>query len=276
VVTSATKAPAGWETFTAYNGAVQLGFDTWGKKTGVSHSYWLRDPTAPNERRMVPGVTGISGLLTEAAAGLSPWAAWCAVKYLKEKCKLDITDEQQDQAIKAHTQQRDKAAVRGTAVHQFVEALILGTPVPKEERNAAYKVAEAVVKTLRAQNIEILACEKRVYSRTHEYCGTMDLRARLSTGEVVILDLKTSKAFRSAHALQIASYALADAEEFPEFDYADAGVVLASTTPSIKMLSTAMKMPGREALSRCQNAFLGLLAVRTSIPNLHNFGQDAR
>lgn len=275
-----TTAVKGWEVYTLYNGEVTLGFDKNGNRTGYRHSYWLKVPKSekyPEGRKLIPGVTGISGLLTDAASGLSPWAARLAVNYVKDS-GIEIPDDIFDAAVNAHNTQRDKAAVRGTAVHKYVERLAGGEVIPKDEQKTpAYKAAAAVIAFLQAERIKIVECETKVYSRKHEYCGTMDLDVRLADGtRAAIVDIKTSKAFRLAHAMQIAAYAKAREEEFPDTKYEDAGVLLAAAKPQLKWLSHAMRMPGPQALDACFNAFLGLLAVKTSIPNIKNFGQEDR
>lgn len=277
----ANKQPAGWHVYKLYNGEVTLGFDEWGKRTGMRHTYWLKVPPSelyPKGMKLIPGVTGISGLLTEAASGLSPWAAWCAVKHLRENEGFVFTDEQARAAIEAHTNQRDAAAVRGTSVHKFVERILGGEAFTADEKaDKAYKIGQAVVKYLQDEKITVVGCEIKIFSRKHEYCGTMDLDVRLADGQrAAIVDIKTSKAFRSSHAMQIAAYAKAREEEYPDTIFSDAGVLLASNKPKIKWLGETMRMPGEEALARCYNAFLGLLAVRTSIPDLKNFGQEQR
>lgn len=272
-------APAGWHTFTLYNGDVTLGFDASGRHTGLRHSYWLKVPKSdlyPQGRKRVLGVTGISGLLTEAASGLSPWAAGMAIKSLRAD-GVSISDEQAEAAIKAHTTFRDDAAVRGTAVHKFVECIIKGINVPEDERNKSYGVALAVCEFLAAERITVVECEIRVYSRLNEYCGTLDLNVIMPDGKrAAIVDIKTSKAFRAAHAMQIAAYAKAYEEEHPDVSFDDAGVLLASAKPKLKWLSEAMECGGKEALARAHNAFLGLLAVKTSMPNIAHFGETWR
>lgn len=269
----------GWDTFTLYNGEVTLGFDATGKHTGMRHSYWLKVPKSrlyPQGRKRVLGVTGISGLLTESASGLSPWAASLAIKSLRADGVI-ITDEQAEIAIKAHTTFRDNAAVVGTSVHKLVELLIKGETVDADANPRAYKIAQAVVAFMAKEKIEVVDCETRVYSRIHAYCGTCDLNVILPDGRrAAIVDIKTSKAFRAAHAMQIAAYAKAYEEEHPDVVFDDAGVLLASMAPKIKWLSESMGCGGKEALARAHNAFLGLLAVKTSMPDIAYFGETWR
>lgn len=275
---------SGWHIYKLYNGEVTIGFDEWGKRTGMRHTYWLKVPVSdlyPKGMKLVPGVTGISGLLTEAASGLSPWAAKCAVEYLRDAEGFTFTDEQAAGAVKAHTDKRDTAALRGTSVHKFVERIVSGETVPEADRKGKaekeYKAAAAVVEFLERERIKVMGCETKIFSRRHEYCGTMDLDVLMPDGaRAAIVDIKTSKAFRVAHAMQIAAYVDAREEEYPGTRYVDAGVLLAGNKPSLKWLGETMRMPGREALDRCFNAFLGLLAVRTSIPNINSFGYNPR
>jgi hypothetical protein len=273
-----TAAPVeiqGWEVVELYDGAVRLGFDRNGRATGFRHSYWLKVEKSadfPQGRKMIPGVTGVSGLLTEAAAGLSPWAARLAVKYLRDDCGIHITDEQADEAVKAHTDFRDRAAVNGTAVHKAVEDILDGKPEPAKP-SLSYKRGGQVVALLEREGLRVLANEFKCFSLKHEYCGTGDLDTEKDGLGRAIIDLKTSKAFRMAHAMQLAAYVKAREEELG-VKYADAGVICAKGKPRLIWLSDVMKMPGPQAIAAAHNAFLGLLAVKTSIPDIRNFGRD--
>lgn len=272
-----TPAPIkGWTTYSMYGGKVTLGFDQFGKRTGRKHSYWLKVPRSekfPNGMRLIPGVTGISGLLTEAASGLSPWAARLAVESLKA-AGHKITDDQAFEAVNAHITKRDFAAVRGTEVHELIERRIKGMELPPDATPLAVSYADSVVKKLEKEKIKVIACELKIFSLEHGYAGTTDLIVEFADGTRGVLDVKTSKAFRVSHAMQIAAYSFALEEEFPDKPkFADAGAILAAKTSKIHLLSDAMNMPGREALERCHNAYLGLLAVRTSIPNIKDFGR---
>lgn len=273
----------GWEVFKLYNGSVVIGFDKYGTRTGARHSYWLKVPVSPEYpegMRLIPGVTGVSGLLTEAASGLSPWAAWMAVRSLREDSGLAISEDQAELAISAHTRSRDTAAVKGTAVHKFIEMIVKDEPVSTEDKKkVAYKYAASGLRELSKAGITVVDCERKVFSRIHNFCGTTDMRVRLPDGSLAaIVDAKTSKAFRLAHAMQIAAYAFAYEEEAAfigePVTFSDAGVLLCGAQSSIKWLSHTMRMPGREALERCFTAFLGLLAVKTNIPDIKNFGRE--
>lgn len=281
---AAPRVVEGWTTYTLYNGEVKLGFDEKGKMTGRRHTYWLKVPKSdlhPRGIQLIPGVTGISGLLTEAASGLSPWAAGLAVEKLRALgYKLDgeeISADHKREAVAAHTEFRDTAAVKGTDVHAMFERIFKYPDqiTAEEKAGKVYKVAAATMDFLLAEGIDIVEVESKIFSREHKYAGTLDIKARKkATHErLCIVDVKTSKAFRVSHAMQIASYARADSEEHG-VAYTDGGVILASNKPKLKWLSDEMQMPGEEALARCFNAFLGLLAVKTSIPNFANFGRS--
>lgn len=274
------KQPKGWKVVSLYGGKVKLGFDQWGNKTGRRHSYWVNVPksaTHPRGAKMIPGVTGICGVLTVAAGGLAPWAARQAVSYLRNKEGIEITDDMAQNAVMAHARFRDTAAVRGTSVHNYAERLLNGEKLTRDERNKpACKRAIRVLKLLKKEGIEVVACEQTIFSREHEYCGMLDLDCNYND-EPVILDIKTSSGFRAGAALQISAYAKAREEEYKKRKFANAGVILAgSSCAEIKWLSDEMQLPGREAIETCHNAFLGLMAVRTSIPNLATFGFERK
>lgn len=109
-------------------------------------------------------------------------------------------------------QSRDAAADRGTSVHKAFEELSEGkvpklTDWPYEQRG----YIQAIAKWWSEYNPDVIASEVMVASWDYQYAGRMDLLARLA-GEVVVIDLKTSRAIRDSHHFQTAGYRLAARE----------------------------------------------------------------
>lgn len=78
--------------------------------------------------------------------------------------------------------------------------------------------AEAYYGWKEANVARVVACERRCISHDHRYAGTADCLVELKTGELALLDYKSSKAGpwdgrKLEHALQLAAYRLALAEE---------------------------------------------------------------
>jgi hypothetical protein len=97
------------------------------------------------------------------------------------------------------------AGDHGTAVHAACEAIANGDtllPYPP----GVVEPAEAYYAWFNANVQEVLACETRLASVTHRYAGTVDLVVRLMTGDVAVIDLKTSSVVDPSFALQIEAY----------------------------------------------------------------------
>ena len=58
---------------------------------------------------------------------------------------------------------------------------------------------------IKQNEVEWLAAEQRVYSRTHNYAGTVDAVARVN-GEFAVIDFKTSAKIYEEYYLQVAAY----------------------------------------------------------------------
>lgn len=119
-------------------------------------------------------------------------------------------------------------ADRGNIVHDAVDAYLSGkpwTPEQLKERMEEHQVSEAlwrstigmvsgVMEFLWDSEIDIIANEATVYSRTHKYAGTLDILGKLGVGKTprmpAVIDIKTSKAIYDEVALQLCAYARAD------------------------------------------------------------------
>lgn len=118
-------------------------------------------------------------------------------------------------------------ADRGTIVHAAVEAYLDGKAVdpdhvqhqleekavPEHLWDATFKMIDGVTEFLFDFEPEILRSESTVYSRTHEYAGTLDILAKIRIGKSklpAVLDIKTSKAIYNETAMQLAAYGRAD------------------------------------------------------------------
>jgi hypothetical protein len=131
---------------------------------------------------------------------------------------------------------RDKAADRGTSVHQgFEDFCTTGIrPNPLNFPEAERGFVEGLVRFIEEVNPIVLEAEVMVGSAKHGFAGRFDLLAR--TEEVVVKtgprtertipagigvwDLKTSKGFYDSHLLQVCAYAEAAWEcGYPESSY---------------------------------------------------------
>jgi hypothetical protein len=153
----------------------------------------------------VPGVTTlINGGIPKPA--LVYWSANIAAQYA-----IDNPGATYDEIRKAHTVERDTAAVRGTAVHELGELAVHGNPVEVPNDLAPY--VDGYIRFLDDWDITAVLTEKVIGSRRDWYAGRFDLIAtspKLHGGQPVMIDLKTSKGVYGETGLQTAAYSLAD------------------------------------------------------------------
>ncbi len=104
---------------------------------------------------------------------------------------------------------RDKAALRGTELHQHAERLIHGetTDVSDEQ----LPLVESAARFLDDWEAEPILVERSVYHLAHGWAGTLDVVARLRDGRVWLIDYKSGKGIYGEFALQLSAYAHAEA-----------------------------------------------------------------
>ena len=199
-----------------YGGRVVLEFDM------ANHRYYVTD-LDDGRRRPVPGVTSILGVLARPA--LVNWAASQAAEYVAENLRpgvpLDEVEirELADGARMAHRRAQKRAATVGSVVHEWIERYARGRiggrrlRVALPENAQARRGVEAFLDWVDAHKVDFLESERRVYSREHGYAGTADLVAVVD-GDLVLIDVKTSKGIYPEYELQLAAYWRAIEEEW--------------------------------------------------------------
>jgi len=163
----------------------------------------------------LPTVTGILGVIDK------PWlAAWeknmaldSLVESIRGRVLLDEElPEAVKQAKKAATVYRDKAGKFGTVLHELARAYADHEEIPIPESHSTVFVNLVTV----ARNLHIVNTEFPVYSLTDRYAGTVDAIALDPGGKVTLIDYKTSSRMAPEYAMQLAAYARAFQEMFPE------------------------------------------------------------
>jgi len=104
--------------------------------------------------------------------------------------------------------QRDRAADRGTSVHQIAEQIIRGTP-PTDIPEELASYINSYLGFIREWSPEWIAVEQMVCSLRYDYAGTFDAFAKIGN-ERWLLDIKTSSGVYSETALQLAAYGAAE------------------------------------------------------------------
>ena len=103
---------------------------------------------------------------------------------------------------------RDKAADLGTAIHEGIEAYVLGKPFPKWG-SLIVKRMRHVEQFLADYGPTYHMTEASVFNRTQRYAGTLDAIATVG-GRTLVIDVKSGKAVYPETALQLAAYRWAE------------------------------------------------------------------
>lgn len=205
-----------------YNGEVEIEFKDSGHRYSVNG-------------KPVKGVTTILAA-TVAKPFLMTWAANLAVETFRDTLMAHFAGGgawdgfdplgASQLAKTAHTRKKEAGADTGTLVHDWIEGYLKGNmPLPPTDPQALLCV-ESFLGWEIANKPHWLYSEKLVYSRQHDYCGTIDAGAVIA-GKVARIDFKTSdpkKEWKNnrptgklepypEHWLQIGGYEQADAEE---------------------------------------------------------------
>lgn len=180
-------------------GGAKLAFDD------AKHAYTYDGNT-------VPGVTTILRVIDKPA--LVPWAVGLAANYWFDAIRDGRTDLEaiHKESKNAHRSFTRDAANIGSNVHDYAECYFKGRPLPEIKTKQAQNGVDAFHKWVDANKIEILAVERRIYSKTYNYAGTTDFVARIN-GELGIGDYKTSSGIYPEMRFQTAAYQHALQEE---------------------------------------------------------------
>lgn len=114
---------------------------------------------------------------------------------------------------------RNDAAAYGTKVHEYAEAVITGTALPKpatEQERHAFAIVDAAVKGL-AASYEFIAAEQIIFDPLYRVAGTVDLLARNRlTGSLAVLDWKTCESITTD---SFGKFALPPLQHVPDSKY---------------------------------------------------------
>lgn len=168
-----------------------------------------------------PSVTNITGQLEKPQ--LLPWAANCAVDYIKEnmdavKDPFDVHrgEDVLERARTAFAVKRDEAAGSGTQCHHAIEAYINGQSVEVFLITDEAKTGFAAFRSWEEKNhVEWLHTECEVVSVNHGYAGRFDAIARIN-GHRYLVDFKTSSGIYDEMKWQLCAYRQAYNERLPE------------------------------------------------------------
>jgi hypothetical protein len=155
---------------------------------------------------LVPSVTNVIGMLDKPA--LSRWSALEVAKGAY-KMRHALTEMDEAEAVGILKQlpwsKADRAADRGTDIHEWLEAALLGRELPPLA-DEAQKYWPAAQGWLDWFDGTVLATEQTFFH--DDYAGTADLVCDVG-GERWLVDFKTSKGLYESVALQLSALAYA-------------------------------------------------------------------
>lgn len=130
-------------------------------------------------------------------------------------------DEAVDFLKRAPNRFTDRAAARGSDIHEWARCHVLGQPVPPCPKPMQPWI-DAFMRFLDDWQPEFVATEVTVYSRRWHYAGTLDWLAKLppleafGIEEPILGDYKTGKGIYGEAALQMSAYRHADFVGLPD------------------------------------------------------------
>lgn len=106
----------------------------------------------------------------------------------------------------AATEERDRSAALGTAVHDAAASGKRPEDVPEEVRPRLMQYLD----WLEVSKAQIVAAEFQCWSPSIGYAGTADLLVRFPNGALHVVDIKTGGGVYAEYLLQVMAYAMAD------------------------------------------------------------------
>lgn len=165
------------------------------------------------ERKTIISVTGAVGMVDKSTP-LIIWAIKLTNAFLKEALLTakPITSDIIDEACKQHQIRKEEAASKGSEVHKWAEQYILGKnpEFPTDEK--VLNGVTAFLSWVKDHNVKFKESERMIYSKKHDYVGTLDAIAVIG-GKTSLIDFKTSNGVYNTMHYQVAGYQLAYEEE---------------------------------------------------------------
>lgn len=185
------------EIISLYNGEVNITFYP------NSHQYKI-----DGQKIMSP--SSIVGIVDKSWP-LMYWATNLARDYLLA-CE-DRTDEEIVRACRLHTEKKDEAADIGTQAHEWIETYTRDNKISLPEDDRVMNIINQFLEREKSHKIEYIHQELVVYSKAHNYVGTLDWIAVINWKRY-LLDYKTSNAVRLLeYWMQTVAYKTAYEEE---------------------------------------------------------------
>lgn len=242
------------ETSSLYNGEVVIIFDP--NKSRNRYSV-----TDKGKKVRPPSVTTITDL-RDKSGPLMRWAVNNAVQVCRDRILPEqfhgaqYLEEVWKEATEKYKDVKKKAADVGTLAHRALENYFKLPPdefaPPLADTPVRARFDEAV-KWLNSHEIKSVCAETRIYSRKHNYIGTLDHLAYVD-GVLSLVDYKAAKNIYATYVFQTAAYLMAREEETGQ--RAEQIFIL-----QIGEEKTVSYNYNREQIEIAFNGFLGLLQM---------------
>lgn len=158
-------------------------------------------------------VTGALNIIDKSKA-LIPWALGLYSDFLRGKIGQKICEEFIAEGENMHTVRKSEAAGIGTAAHDWIERYTKGEKPDMPDDKNVLQAVSGFLNWVDDNKIKFLESEKVVYSKKHDYIGTLDAIATMNGGrKKYLIDYKASNGLYPGVALQTAAYWKADEEE---------------------------------------------------------------
>lgn len=193
-----------------------------------THEYYI------NDTRRVYSPSAILSRIAQPHLAL--WGSDRACKYIKENLLDDVPYSKQDilellpNAKLAHQTESKVATDYGSDVHHWLEMYIKNKPrEPFKEGSAKRKTVDNILDWATENNVKFLEAEKLLYSKEDNLAGMTDCVIELD-GKIMIGDFKTSRQISESYYLQLAFYAKAYEEMYPERKIESSCIILSTKT----------------------------------------------
>ncbi len=144
------------------------------------------------------------------------WATNLARDYLLERLETGITKEDIISACLQHKEKKEEAADIWSQAHEWIENYTRDKTISLPEDERVQNIINEFINREKQHNIQFLEFERVVYSRNHNYIGTLDAIAFIDWKKYLI-DYKTSnKIYLSQYGMQTTAYKVAYEEETGE------------------------------------------------------------
>src|ERR1035437_3963296 len=174
-------------------------FDLYNKKCHVkfypnSHRYLVNDkPTGGS-------VTGILGMYDKSGA-LVTWATELYREFLLEIGVGKITEEHIYEGCELHAVRKQEAADFGSKIHDWIEQYIKKGDLEMPEDKEVQIGVNAFLDWIKENKVVFKSSERAVYSKKHDFIGTLDAEARVN-GNLCLIDFKSSNGLYNTYNMQ--------------------------------------------------------------------------